>query len=189
MQQRMWEKGFIIGACEDSTPYFSVKKHAYIIEIEQSNRGWLERVQKAFLLAYGKRCAIHKRKNGYFRLTCYSKQVYYDVLAAREQISLLCQAPLAYQLGFLQGVYDAEGHVHKDRLNIRVYSKRHDLILVIQTLLARLGITTGSIYLDKRNDVLSLPIYGRMNLETFSQQISFSHPLKLSRLNNHLRQS
>ncbi len=182
-------KGFIIGACEDGVLYYSRKKNAYILEIEQDNKEWLETIQKAFLVAYNKYCKIDKKKSGYFRLSCYSKKVYKDLIEERKDFSRILKKSKYYKIGFLQGVFDAEGSVHNNRLCVRIYSKNKKLILTIQRLLEQLTITTGKIHVDKRTNVLMLPIYGKQNLKKFHKLINFNHVPKEYRLKNLLQQS
>ena len=105
-------KGFIVGASEDGTLYLDAKKNAYILEIEQNNREWLETIKKTFLIAYNKNCKIDKKKTGYFRLSCYSKQIYGELLEIRKSFSKILNKSKDYKIGFLQGVFDAEGSVH-----------------------------------------------------------------------------
>ncbi len=182
-------KGFILGASEDGTLYFSRKKNAYIIEIEQANRNWLENLKEAFYMAYNKNCRIDHKKSGYFRLSCYSKNIYYDIIQTRKNILMILKKSNNFKIGFLQGVFDAEGSVHNKRLSIRVYSKKQELIALLRKLLQDVQITTGKSYLDKRNKVVMLPIYGRNNLKLFQQKIDFKHIDKLYRLKNLLRES
>lgn len=182
-------KGFIIGACEDGTSYHNPRKSAYILEIEQNNKNWLETVKKAFLIVYNKKCKIDGKKTGYFRLSCYSKQVYKDLIEIRKNFSKILKKSKYYKVGFLQGIYDAEGSVHNKRLCIRVYSNNKKLILTIKKLLDELFISTGKTYVDKRANVLMLPIYGRQNLKRFKDLINFNHDHKEYRLKTLLRES
>ena len=183
------KKGFIVGACEDGTIYFSPKKNAYILEVEQNNIQWLQTLQTAFFVAYNKKCRIDKKKSGYFRLSCYSKNIYNDILNARKDFSRVLRKSDDYKIGFLQGVFDAEGSVHNKRLSIRVYSKKKKLISLIGILLEELGIKAGKVHTDKRTNVLMLPIYGKQNLKLFRQKINFAHNKKEYRLKNLLQES
>lgn len=181
--------GFIVGSSEDGVLYYSPKKNAYILEIEQNNKEWLEIVRKAFVVAYNKNCRIDKKKSGYFRLSCYSKKIYNDILDVRKDFSGILQKSNQFKIGFLQGVFDAEGSVHNKRFSIRIYSKKKILITLTKELLNQLGITTGKIHTDKRTNVLMLPIYGKQNLEKFRQKINFNHAQKEYRLKNLLQES
>jgi len=182
-------KGFIVGASEDGVLYYSHKKSAYILEIEQNNKEWLETVKKAFLIAYNKNCKIDKKKSGYSRLSCYSKKVYNDLIEARKNFSMVLKESKHYKIGFLQGVFDAEGSVHNKRLCIRIYSKNKELISTIQKLLEELNLTTGKIHVDKRTNVLMLPLYGRQKLKKFHDSINFNHVHKEYRLKKLLQES
>ena len=182
-------KGFIVGASEDGVLYYSPKKNAYILEIEQNNKEWLEIVKKALLIAYNKNCKIDKKKSGYFRLSCYSKQIYNDLIETRKDFSKILKKSNDYKIGFLQGIFDAEGSVHNKRLSIRIYSKKQEIISLIEQLLQQQRISTGKLYVDKRNQVIMVPIYGKHNLRKFQQKISFNHVHKEYRLRNLLQES
>ena len=182
-------EGFIVGASEDGVLYYRNKKNAYILEIEQGNKEWLELIKDAFFITYDKNCKIDKKKSGYFRLSCYSKKVYNDLIEIKKDFSRVLQKSGDYKIGFLQGVFDAEGSVHNERFSIRIYSNNSGLISVIRKLLRELSITTGKIYIDKRTNVLMLPIYGRQNLQKFQELINFNHIPKKYRLKNLLQQS
>ena len=182
-------KGFIVGASEDGVLYVSQKKNAYILEIEQDNKDWLEEVKEAFYFAYNKNCRIDLKKSGYFRLSCYSKKVYYDLLETRKNPSGILKESNDFKIGFLQGIFDAEGSVHNQRLSIRFYSKKQKLITLVMKLLKEIKITTGKAYVDKRNNVIMLPIYGKNNLKLFQQKVNFNHIHKEYRLKNLLRES
>ena len=183
------KKGFIVGASEDGTLYYNQKKNAYILEIEQANVEWLDFVKKAFLVSYNKNCKVGRKKSGYFRLSCYSKKVYNDLIEIRKDFSRILKKSKDYKIGFLQGVFDAEGSVHNKRFGIRIYSNNSGLISIVRELLKQLDITTGKIYIDKRTNVLMLPIYGRQNLQKFQELINFNHIPKKYRLKNLLQQS
>lgn len=177
-------KGFIVGASEDGTLYTRVSKNAYILEVEQNNQKWLETFQNALKIAYQKASKIDKKKSGYFRLSCYSKQLYKELLEMRNDLKTILNESTDFKIGFLQGFFDAEGSVHNLRLSIRVCSKNKQLILVAKELLKEFGITTGKIHVDTRTHVLTLPIYGKENLSKFQQRINFNHDHKEYRLSN-----
>lgn len=108
--------------------------------------------------------------------------MYNDVLMLRKNYESLKNMPSEFQIGFLKGLFDAEGSVHKTRRNIRLCSKNPVLVSTVKKMLNALGIGSGMIHRDKRTDVLTLNIYGKPNLQRFARQINFSHPQKLGRL-------
>ena len=182
-QQVERARGFICGASEDGTLYTSPKKNAYIIEIEQNNKEWLLAIKKALIVAYNKKCNIDQKKSGYFRLSCYSKAILEDLQKIRKDYSMILRKSDSFKVGFLQGIYDAEGSVHKERLCIRIYSRKRALIELLKRLLAEMRITLGKEYLDKRNQVVMLPIYGKQNIVLFRERINFNHTPKNQLLN------
>ena len=183
------KKGFIVGACEDGTFYYSQKKNAHILEIEQNNLEWLQFVKNAFFVVYNKECRIDKKKSGYYRLSCYSKEIYNELAKIRNNFSGILQKSKDYKIGFLQGAFDAEGSVHNKRFSIRIYSKKKELILIVRRLLEEFHIKTGKIHTDKRSNVFMLPIYGKQNLKKFRKVINFNHNNKEYRLKNLLQES
>jgi len=174
------EKGFILGACEDGTFYYRGKKNQYTIEIEQKIYEWLEIVKKAFCRVYNKNSNLRKTSKGFYRLTIYSKKIYNELLETRKNYKKVLERSKEYQIGFLQGVFDAEGTVHNKRYSIRVASKKKEVINVIKEILEKLKIKTGKIYKDKT--IYVLPLYGKENLIRFLNIIGFRHPQKKKKL-------
>lgn len=177
------EKGFVFGASEDGTIYYRKNKNEYGLEIEQKYEDWLEIVQEALLAGFQKQSRIRKRGNGYFRLVVYSKKLYKELKDFRGKPRILLRKPKKFQIGFLQGFFDAEGSIKRDRKHVTSSSKREDLIEVVRLLLERFGIKCGKTWKD-RNGVITLPFYGRENLERFSETINFRHVIKRRRLNS-----
>ncbi len=177
----MLERGFVLGASEDGIIYYRKSKNEYGLEIEQKNPEWLEVVQKALEKAYNKKSKIRKTKKGYYRLNVYSKDIYSELLEFRKNPETILHQPMEFQIGFLQGVFDAEGSVRKGRNHITVSLNRKDTIDVIQKLLSRIGIETGKHWQDK-NLVITIPIYGSENMKKFHSLLDFRHPDKSERL-------
>ena len=174
--------GFVFGAAEDGTVYFKKSRHQYTIEIEQKNPLWLEAVQREITDVYGLHSRIYKTSKGYHRLVVMSKQLYNEILERRRDYRKILEESKSFQIGFLKGIFDAEGTVHKERNQIRIASKRQDVIETIRELLNILQIKTGKIHKD--NAVYVLPFYGKENLKHFQIMINFRHPEKKSRLKN-----
>ena len=177
----MREKGFVLGASEDGIVYYRENKNEYGLEIEQKNPEWLETVQKALKKAYNKKSKMRKMKKGYYRLNVYSKDIYTELLKFRENPRLILEQSKEFQLGFLQGVFDAEGSVRKDRNHITVSLNRKNTIEIIQKLLSEIDIKTGKHWQDKTL-VITIPIYGSKNMKKFYSTINFRHPEKAQRL-------
>jgi len=174
------ERGFLLGACEDGTVYYKKSRNQYTIEIEQKERGWLEFVQGAFLSAYDKRSKIYMTSKGYYRLVVYSKMIFGELTNMRAcRRRILAESP-SYQLGYLRGIFDAEGTVHRDRFQIRVSSSKLDTISIVKKMLDASGISYGKISADKTAYVL--PLYGKKNISNFNRKIGFRHPEKMDRL-------
>lgn len=175
------KKGFVFGACEDATIYYQPNKSQYKTEIDQQDRKWLETVKEAFEMAYELHCKIYTTHRGYARLVVYSKSLYNELTQKRKEYLHILQEPTAYQLGFLQGIFDAEGSVDKKRYFIRVSSQNKKTITVIKTLLKKFGLCIGKPYYV--NTVTVLPLYGKENVKKFHKIIDFRHTEKKNRLN------
>jgi DNA-binding transcriptional regulator WhiA len=176
------DRGFFLGATEDGTIYLRKSKYAYTIEIEQKVREWLVYVQDVLSREYSKKSNLRKTSRGYYRLIVYSKAIYNEVLDFRKDYRKLFLSSGAFQIGFLQGIYDAEGTVHCNRFQIRISSKQEDTMRIIENILNDLGISTGKVYKDLA--VYVLPFYGRENLKKFRDIIGFRHPEKKQRLSD-----
>lgn len=177
----MLEKGFVLGASEDGTVYYRKNKNEYGLEIEQKVKKWLEAVQAALKKAYNKESKIRKMKKGYYRLNVYSKDLYFELLDFRNNPKKILQQTRNFQIGFLRGVFDAEGSVRLDRNHITVSSNRKGLIDVISKILSKNGIKVGKKWQDKTS-VITLPFYGKENMGKFYSVVNFRHPEKKRRL-------
>ncbi len=173
------ELGFLIGAIEDGCIYHT-KKNEYIIEIDQKNLQWLEYIQKV-LRCLNKKSSIRKIKGKYFRLTCYSKDLYEIISEYKKNHRKILRKGRTFQKSFVQGFYDAEGSVHRKRYQISIFSKKRDSLYIVRTILKDSGIKTGKINLSK--GVYNLPIYGKENIMKFKQKIDLRHKEKLKKLN------
>jgi len=98
----------------------------------------------------------------------------------RKDYRNILSEPRDFQLGFIQGFFDAEGTVHNKRYSIRVSSSKKQTIYVIKKILESFRIKTGKIHADKTAFIL--PIYGKENLKRFSDIINFRHRKKKNRL-------
>jgi len=177
--------GFLVGASEDAAVYQKKRKNEYIVEIEQKNKEWLEFVQDVVLKHFGKSISIRKTNKDVYRLTIYSKDFFNEIKKHRNDATWILKRSNEFQLGFLQGMYDAEGSIKKDRNHVTVSSNRDDLIEVLQTLLEKFDLRLGKTWTDK-NNVTTLPFYGKDNLIKFSEAINFRHPEKKRRLAEHM---
>lgn len=175
------ERGFVVGASEDGIVYYRESKNEYGLEIDQNSLEWLEVVQKKLKRAYNKKSRIRKTTKGYFRLNVYSKELFSELSRYRKKPSLVLQESEEFQRGFLQGIFDAEGSVRKERRHLTVSSKRKETIRILKILLKEFGINIGKPNKDK-NNVISIPFYGKENLKRFEKQIGFRHPAKNNRL-------
>ena len=180
-ETKLSEMGFILGACEDGTFYYRSKKNQYTIEIEQKVLEWLKTVHESFKIAYDKNPNIRITSSGFFRLIVYSKDIYNEILEVRKDYKRILNRPQCYQIGFIRGLFDAEGTVHNKRYAIRVSSNQRLVMEVTKKILENLQIKTGKIHADKTAYIL--PLYGKENLRRFSEIISFRHPEKKARLN------
>ncbi len=174
------ERGFVFGACEDGTVYYKKNRNQYTIEYEQKILDWLEIVQKALQIVYNKSGKIRKTKAGYYRLYIYSKDIYLNILETRKDYRNILTKDKNFQIGFLQGIFDAEGTVHNKRYSIRIASKKLVIIELIRDLLEKFNIKTGKIYHDKT--AIILPLYGKENLKKFNDVIGFRHKEKKAKL-------
>jgi len=176
------DKGFIFGSSEDGTLYFRKKKNAYTIEIEQKVREWLVHIQEVLKREYNKNSNLRTTSRGYYRLIFYSKEIFNEIKEFRKDYRKLLLSSGSFQVGFLQGIFDAEGAVHNKRYQIRIASKNKQTIDVTVELLNGLGVRTGKVHND--NGIFVLPFYGRENLQVFKETIGFRHPEKKKRLSN-----
>ena len=173
--------GFLVGASEDGTVYQRKKKNEYMVEIEQKSKYWLEFVQEIILRFYKKSVKIRKTSKGFYRIRIYSKKFFNQIKKHRINSSWILRKSKEFQLGFLQGVYDAEGSIKKSRNHITISSNRKDLIRILQILLRNLNFRLGKTWKDY-NGVITLPFYGKDNLKRFQELINFRHPKKKERL-------
>lgn len=171
-----------MGSAEDGTLYFRKNRNQYTIEIEQKIPSWLESVAESIENVFRIRTRTYKTSKGYFRLVIFSKIVYNEMLKFRKDPTLVFNETRSFRKGYLRGVFDAEGSVHKDRYSIRFASKRMELIDTVKKLLLEFQIKTGKVYEDKTANVL--PIYGKENLKRFHNNIGFYHQEKQERLSN-----
>jgi intein/homing endonuclease len=174
------QRGFILGASEDGTIYFRPKKNQYNIEIEQKVSNWLETVKTSLQDVYRLNINIRQTSRGYYRLTVLSKQLYTELLNFRKDYNKVLFENKNFQLGFLQGIFDAEGTVHNKRNQIRISSKNKTVMEITRKLLNKFGINTGKLYKDLA--VFVLPFYGKDNMKMFAKNIGFRHPEKKQRL-------
>ena len=177
----MKEKGFVLGASEDGIVYYRKSKNEYGLEIEQKSIEWLEKVKMSLMKGYGKKSKIRKTKRGYYRLNVYSKDLYNELLGFRKNPGKILEQPKSFRIGFLQGIFDAEGSVRLGRNHITISSNRKSVIKVICSLLEEMKINSGKNWTDK-NSVTTIPIYGKENMKKFSSGIAFRHPDKKYRL-------
>ena len=177
----MLEKGFVFGASHDGIVYYREEKNEYGLEIDQKSLQWLELVQKYLEKAYKKKSRIRKTKRGYFRLNVYSKELYEELKKFQDNPSLVLTEGRDFQIGFLQGIFDAEGSIRLERRHITVSSNNVRTIQIVMELLDMSGIKTGKPFKDK-NNVISVPFYGKENLVIFNKIIGFRHPEKKQRL-------
>lgn len=175
------ERGFVLGAAEDGIVYYRPENNEWGLEIDQLSEGWLREVQKALEDAYGKKARIRQTKRGYWRLNVYSKSLHEELQKFRDKPARILRQSKAFQKGYLQGIFDAEGSIRAERKHITVSSKRHETIKIVLALLKKAGIVTGKPHADK-NNVVSIPFYGGKNLKLFARRIGFRHPEKLRRL-------
>lgn len=176
------DRGFIFGTAEDGTLYIRKDRNQYTIEFEQKIKEWLEYIQKVLKTTHNKNTNLRRTSKGYFRLILYSKDIFYEIKELRKDYKKLLLCSRSFQIGFLQGIFDAEGTVHKERFQIRISSKKLEVVLVIKQLLESLGIMTGRIHKDIA--VYILPFYGKENIERFHDIIGFRHNEKRARLSN-----
>jgi len=177
----MLEKGFVFGASHDGIVYYSKNKNEYGLEIDQKSKEWLEIVQQILANAYNKKSTLRQRKNGYFRLNVYSKSLYLELLKLKENPELVLEQSKDFQTGFLQGIFDAEGSIRLERNHITISSKNPKTIKIVTKLLNKLDIRIGKPFKDK-NNVISIPFYGKDNMLKFKDHVGFRHPEKRKRL-------
>ena len=174
-------RGFVFGAAEDGTIYYRQKKAQYNIEIEQKIRQWLEIVKDEIETTYNFHAKISVTSKGYFRLTVVSKALHNEIVERRKNYYTILLESYDFQIGFLQGIFDAEGTVHNKRYSVRMASKKEAVILVVKELLERNKIKVGKIHYDKT--AIVLPLYGKENLQLFKNVVGFRHQEKKDRLN------
>ncbi len=177
----MLEKGFVFGASYDGIVYHREEKNEYGLEIDQKSLLWLKIVQKYLQKAYRKNSKIRKTKRGYFRLNVYSKDLYNELKKLHENPHLILEQNEKFQIGFLQGIFDAQGSIRFERRHITVSSNEPKTAEIVIRLLEKNCIKTGKPFKDK-NNVISIPFYGKNNMLKFSRIINFRHPEKKERL-------
>jgi intein/homing endonuclease len=177
----MLEKGFVFGASHDGIVYYREDKNEYGLEIDQKSEEWLKTVQKFLERAYKKKSRIRKTRRGYFRLNVYSKDIYSELQKFKGNPRLVLEQSKNFQTGFLQGIFDAEGSIRLERKHITISSNNPKTISVVAKLLKNLEIITGKPFKDK-NNVISIPFYGKDNLLKFKRYVNFRHPEKRQRL-------
>ncbi len=181
----MLEKGFVFGASHDGIVYYREEKNEYGLEIDQKSLQWLEIVQQNLQKAYKKKSKIRKTKKGYFRLNVYSKELYLELQKFKRNPILILDEDRNFQIGFLRGIFDAEGSIRLERRYVTISSNNVKTIKIVVQLLKEIGIKIGKPFKDK-NNVISIPFYGKENLITFNKVIGFRHPDKAIRLKSML---
>lgn len=144
-------------------------------------------VQRALKIAWDCDSTLRLRKTGYYRLNCYSSEVYRHVAALKGDFDELLNKSHEFQCGFLRGMFDAEGSVALKRFHLRLSSKNSQLIRIIVRVLGEMGIESGKVHIDDRTGVFTISIYGKENLEKFANHIGFAHPEKRERISKLLR--
>ena len=174
---------FILGALEDGCLSCRLNRSDYTIEFDQKNFQWLEVISKKFEYIFNKKGSLTKTKRNFFRLRIYSKEIFMKLEKERKNIfRLILKEPKKCKVNFLRGVFDAEGSVHRNRYSITLTNKKSKVINTSIKLLHEMGINTGKIWVDKRNDVKSFSIFGKENLINFKKNIGFNHPEKSKKL-------
>ena len=175
------ELAFLMGALGDGSLPNRLYRSDYTIEFEQKNKEWLETISKIFRNYFGKTSKITKTKKGYYRLRVYSKKIYNQIKYHRSNLQQIKSKKLKKE--FIRGFLDAEATVHKNRYVIVVYNKNKNLIAFSKDALLQFKIKPSSNYLDKRSNTISYSIYGKDQLKKFRENIGFTHPNKVKRLN------
>ncbi|MBI1978983.1 MAG: hypothetical protein HYS62_02905 [Candidatus Aenigmarchaeota archaeon] len=177
------EKFFILGAlmgdgCLTSRPSIG----DFTIEFDQKCGEWLEMLSEKFRESFGKTSDVRRTSKGFFRLRIHSKQIFKELEEMKKKLpEIVLTSDDLCKTKFLQGIFDAEGSVHKTRFRITFSNKRDMIIKTCQTLLQKFDISTGKVWISK-GDVKILPIFGRDRLEKFQRSIGFTHPEKKSKL-------
>lgn len=172
---------FLVGAMGDGSLPDRAYKSDYTIEFDQKNKKWLDSVAKKFCKCFGKMPRIAKTKRGYYRLRLYSKNIYKQIEYYVNNLQLIKSKDLRRE--FIKGFFDAEASVHKNRNSITVYNKNEKLIVFSKKALLQFKVNPSKNYLDKRSDTISYSIYDKDQLIKFRENIGFTHPAKVKKLN------
>ena len=175
------ELAFLLGAFGDGSLPDRSYKWDYTIEFDQKNKQWLGLVAENLYNVFGKKPNVKKTKKGYYRLRLYSKGIYKRLEYYRSNVKLINSKSLRKE--FVKGFYDAEATVHKSRYSIVVYNKNRELIEFSKNALLQFKINPSKNYIDKRSDTISYSIYGKNQLIKFRENIGFTHPEKVKKLN------
>lgn len=175
------EKFFILGAlmgdgCLTSRPSIG----DFTIEFDQKSKGWLDILSEKFKESFGKTSEIKKTSKGFFRLRIHSKSMFTELKEMKSKFPDILTSD-ENKIKFLQGIFDAEGSVHKTRFRITISNKSDSIIESCKTFLKEFGIPTGKLWVSK-DGVKILPIFGRERLELFQSKIGFTHPEKKEKL-------
>ena len=179
-----FERGFLIGSTADASVY-QRKKGEYIIEWEQKNREWLEKIKE--IAGKGR---IRKTSAGYWRLVIYSKKIYMDHYLTFSEIEKILQASIEFKKGFIRGLFDAEGSVHASRFQIRIFCCIEEILEIVSKILKEdFGIksTVSRATKNEFSDVFALCIYSKREIRKFLEKIGSFHPEKVKKLKKLLR--
>lgn len=180
---------YLLGAFGDGCLYLNKERGEYCIEYEQKVAAWLTNsILPRFQKVYGKspRVKQRKAKGELYRIRVYSKQAFFEIKEAMQNLSALLQEDLQVKAFFIRGFFDAEGSVPARRpgtsYRVEIYQKdTSKLALIAQMLKDDFGIVSNK--LTNSRDVGQLNIRTVQNIARFRSYIGSEHPAKFKALN------
>ncbi len=92
---------------------------------------------------------------------------------------------LKFQKEYVGGLYDAEGWVTSRQAHIGLSITNKNIIDFVSEILTRCGIKHTKSFRDRRENIeYEIHIYGKDNLKKFQEKISFTHPLKITKISS-----
>ena len=179
---------YLLGAFGDGCLYQCKARGEYCIEFEQKVADWLANsILPRFQKVYGKVSKVRKReaKGELYRVRIYSKQAFFEIQNAMQDLSFLLNEDLQVKAHFIRGFFDAEGSVPKRKpgtsYRIEIYQKDTLKLALIAQMLESFGIVSKKI--TNSRDIGQLNIRGVQNIARFRECIGAEHPEKLKALN------
>ena len=167
------------------------------ILITEKNKDFCDKISQLFekIFTIALNIFYDKNRNSYY---CHVKnsvifRYLIEVLeipnqSVRKNISLptyMNKLYLKFQKEYVGGLYDAEGWVTSRQAHVGLSITNKDIRDFVSEILTRCGIKHTKSFRDRRPNIeYEIHIYGKDNLKKFQKSISFTHPLKITKISS-----